>query len=127
MRLLLDTHIILALVQENLTERFPSVHRILADGAEGFVSVASLWEIAIKTRLNKLAPRLPVAEIPGYLQASGLTILPIDIAHVIIAADPEPETRDPFDRLLLSQCQIEGLQLVTVDRALIAHPVALRF
>jgi PIN domain nuclease of toxin-antitoxin system len=127
MRLLLDTHIVLALIQKDLVERFPSVHRILADGAEGFVSVASLWEIAIKTRLNKLAPRLPLDEIPGYLQALGLTILRIDIAHVITAADPEPETRDPFDRLLLAQCQVEGFQLVTVDGALVAHRVALRF
>ena len=41
-------------------------------------------------------------------------------------AEPEPQTRDPFDRLLLGQCQVENLRLVTLDRALAAHPLAWR-
>lgn len=94
MRALLDTHMIIAIVQRNLTDRFPDVQRVLLNAAtEGFVSVASLSEIAIKTRLGKLLPRLTLDVIPAYLQGTGLTILPINIAHVITAADPEPETR----------------------------------
>ncbi|MGO8053019.1 type II toxin-antitoxin system VapC family toxin [Rhizobium leguminosarum] len=125
MRVLLDTHMVIAIVQRKLADRFPDVQRVLLDAAtEGFVSVASLWEIAIKTRLGKLQPGLTLDVIPAYLQGTGLTILPIDIAHVITAADPE--TRDPFDRLLLAQCKVEGLQLATVDRLLVDHPLALR-
>ncbi|MGO7632472.1 type II toxin-antitoxin system VapC family toxin [Rhizobium leguminosarum] len=129
MRVLLDTHIVIAIVQRKLTDRFPDVQRVLLDAAtEGFVSVASLWEIAIKTRLGKLQPGLTLDVIPAYLQGTGLTILPIDIAHVAVAAaaDPEPATRDPFDRLLLAQCKVQGLQLATVDRLLVGHPLALR-
>jgi PIN domain nuclease of toxin-antitoxin system len=127
LRLLLDTHIILAVVQKELGERFPAVERSLARAdTDAFVSVASLWEIAIKTRLGKLAPRLPLDVIPDYLMASGLAFLPVDISHAITAADPEPDTRDPFDRLLLAQCQVENLQLVTIDRALAGHPLAAR-
>ncbi|MBY2905990.1 type II toxin-antitoxin system VapC family toxin [Rhizobium leguminosarum] len=127
MRVLLDTHMIIAIVQRKLTDRFPDVQRVLLHATtKGFVSVASLWEIAIKTRLGKLQPGLTLDVIPAYLQGTGLTILPIDIAHVITAADPEPETRDPFDRLLLAQCKVEGLQLATVDRLLVDHPLALR-
>ena len=127
MRVLLDTHMVIAIVQRKLADRFPDVQRVLLDATtEGFVSVASLWEIAIKTRLGKLQPGLTLDVIPAYLQGTGLTILPIDIAHVITAADPEPETRDPFDRLLLAQCKVEGLQLATVDRLLVDHPLALR-
>ncbi|SCB57215.1 PIN domain nuclease, a component of toxin-antitoxin system (PIN domain) [Rhizobium aethiopicum] len=126
-RVLLDTHMVIAIAQKKLTERFPRVEQLLLDGAaSGFVSVASLWEIAIKTRLGKLQPGLPVEIIPIYLREAGLTILPIDIPHVIAAADPEPETRDPFDRLLLAQCKVEGLQFATVDRLLVDHPLALR-
>ena len=40
--------------------------------------------------------------------------------------DPEPPTRDPFDRLLLAQCAVDNLRLVTVDRALAGHPLAWR-
>ncbi|MBY5647150.1 type II toxin-antitoxin system VapC family toxin [Rhizobium leguminosarum] len=127
MRLLLDTHMVIAIAQKKLAERFLRVEQVLSDGAAiGFVSVASLWEIAIKTRLGKLQPGLPLETIPVYLGEIGLTILPIDIAHVITAADLEPETRDPFDRLLLAQCKVEGLQLATVDRLLVDHPLALR-
>jgi PIN domain nuclease of toxin-antitoxin system len=49
------------------------------------------------------------------------------VPHVITLVLPEPPTRDPFDRLLLAQAQVEGLQLVTIDRALIDHPLAYRF
>lgn len=94
---------------------------------QGYASVASLWEIAIKHRLGKLEIDMPLQRMPDSLKASGLAILPIDISHVLTAADPEPPTRDPFDRLLLSQCQVEELQLVTIDRALIGHPLAFRF
>ncbi|EJC67440.1 LOW QUALITY PROTEIN: hypothetical protein Rleg5DRAFT_3179 [Rhizobium leguminosarum bv. viciae WSM1455] len=122
MRVLLDTHMIIAIVQRNLTDRFPDVQRVLLNAAtEGFVSVASLSEIAIKTRLGKLLPRLTLDVIPAYLQGTGLTILPINIAHVITAADPEPETR-----ACCLRNASEGLQLATVDRLLVDHPLALR-
>lgn len=128
MKLLLDTHIVLAFLRQEFDSQFPAFHKFFSSGKiSGFVSVASLWEIAIKSRLGKLDPGMPLEQMPATLQASDLKILPIDIPHVITAADPEPETRDPFDRLLLAQCQIEGLQLVTIDRALVGHPLAFKF
>ncbi|MGE6741667.1 type II toxin-antitoxin system VapC family toxin [Allorhizobium pseudoryzae] len=128
MAVLLDTHIVIAFLRNSFRTQFPQVHRLLeGSAADGYVSVASLWEIAIKHRLGKLDIDVPLERIPDSLTASGLTILPIEIAHVLTAADPEPPTRDPFDRLLLAQCQVEGLQLVTIDRALVEHPLAFRF
>ncbi|MEQ1890069.1 MAG: type II toxin-antitoxin system VapC family toxin [Alphaproteobacteria bacterium] len=125
MRVLIDTHVVLDLIRQTLTRRRPEIARLLSDPATvGFVSVASLWETAIKTRLRKLDPGMPLDDIAGYLEALGLAMLPIEISHVITAVDPEPLTRDPFDRLLLAQCQIEDLRLVTLDRALAAHPLA---
>ena len=127
MRVLLDTHVALGLLRRSLAKQYPGIMRRLADpSAIGFVSVASLWEIAIKTRLGKLDPGMPLQDIAGYLEALGLSILPIQTSHVIVAADPEPETRDPFDRLLLAQCQVESLKLATVDRALLNHRLALK-
>lgn len=124
---MLDTHFVLAGVNREMAERYPVMDKLIASGdVDGFVSVASLWEIAIKSRLGKLKPRLPIEEIPDYLQSAGFTLLPILIPHVITAADPVPATRDPFDRLLLAQCQVEGLQLVTIDRSLVDHRLALK-
>ena len=126
MRLLLDTHVALALLRRTLAKLYPKIAQCLADPSTiAFASVASLWETAIKTRLGKLDPGMPLQDIAAYLEAVGLSILPIEASHVIAAADPEPETRDPFDRLLLAQCQIENLKLVTLDRALVKHPLTL--
>ncbi|PDV90126.1 PIN domain nuclease [Rhizobium sp. H4] len=127
MRLLLDTHIVLAILRKDAGQRFPEIASLLGDSKTvGFFSVASLWETAIKARLGKLDPGMPLEDIAGSLEEIGLILLRIEIQHVITAADPEPETRDPFDRLLLAQCKVEGLQLATVDRLLVDHPLALR-
>jgi PIN domain nuclease of toxin-antitoxin system len=125
MRLLLDTHIILAIFEKQ-TEKFPfGVRRLLADTtAEFHASVASLWEIAIKYRLGKLDLTPALETLPELLGVIGIELAPITAPHVLTAAYPEPMTRDPFDRLLLAQCQAEDFRLVTIDRALIGHRLA---
>jgi PIN domain nuclease of toxin-antitoxin system len=124
MRVLLDTHILLALIEQQLDRFTPGVRSLLADTTgEFYVSVASLWEIAIKWRLGKLQLTPPLKALPDLLTNMGIELIAINEHHTLIAVDPEPLTRDPFDRLLLAQCQVEGLRLVTIDRALIAHPM----
>ena len=127
MRLLLDTHILLA-VLENRTEAFAlGLQRLLTEPAgEFYVSVASLWEIAIKWRLGKLHLTPPLHTLPELIGALGMELFPINEHHVLVAVQPEPLTRDPFDRLLLAQCQVEGLRLVTIDRALVSHAMAVK-
>ena len=64
--------------------------------------------------------------MPDLLRNIGLSMLAIDARHVLAEVDPEPGTRDPFDRLLLAQCAMENLRLVTLDRALLGHPLVWR-
>jgi PIN domain nuclease of toxin-antitoxin system len=90
------------------------------------VSVASLWEIAIKTRVGKLTADIALADLPAYLAGLGYSLLAIDEHHALAELAADPPIRDPFDRLLLAQCQVEGLKLVTTDRALFGHPLAWR-
>jgi len=125
MRLLLDTHILLAVLDKR-TETFArGVRDLLAEPAGDFhVSVASLWEIAIKWRLGKLHLAVGLDTLPELLGSIGIALLAINEHHVLAAVQPEPLTRDPFDRLLLAQCQVEGLRLVTIDRALVSHAMA---
>jgi PIN domain nuclease of toxin-antitoxin system len=105
----------------------PNLRRLLQDPAGEFhVSVASLWEIAIKHRLGKLNLLVELETLPETVAAMGADLIAITARHVLAQADPEPPTRDPFDRLLLSQCQTEGLRLMTIDRALVGHPLATR-
>ncbi len=127
MRLLLDTNILLPIVSENLPELGLQIREaISAPDALLFVSVASLWETAIKVRLGRLDLRPSLSELPDLLDGLGMELLPIGVSHALAEAEPAPTTRDPFDRMLLTQCQVEGMRLVTRDRELAAHPLAWR-
>jgi PIN domain nuclease of toxin-antitoxin system len=125
MRLLLDTNILIKLASGDFTG-LDSAMTVAISSAENqlFASAASLWEIAIKTRLRKLDPGITLDDLPDFLEAIGLNLLVINHRHVVSSVNPEPATRDPFDRLLLAQCAVEGLQLVTLDRVLAGHPLA---
>jgi PIN domain nuclease of toxin-antitoxin system len=127
MRLLLDTNIVVSIVNEQTADLPAALRGVLAHpDSESFVSVASLWEIAIKWRLGKLKLSGDLELLPEILTSSGLKLIPINEHHVLATVHPEPITRDPFDRLLLAQCSVEELRLVTVDRALIAHSLAIQ-
>ncbi len=125
--LLLDTHFLLDLIGASSAPIDAGHAALLADvEVVRSASIASIWEIAIKYRLGKLTLSTPLADLPAVFLDLGVSLLNIDHRHVLATLDPEPATRDPFDRLLLAQCQVEGMRLVTVDRALAAHPLAWR-
>ncbi len=74
----------------------------------------------------KLSLLVELETLPETVAAMGADLIAITARHVLGQADSEPSTRDPFDRLLLSQCRLEGLRLMTIDRALVGHPLAAR-
>ena len=119
MKLLLDTHIWLwaALETSKLSE--PTRAAILDPANTIHVSVASIWEVAIKTELGKLALPVPLAGFVAAQTGPGVaTVLDITAAHGVAVASLPKHHRDPFDRLLIAQAQVEGLTLVTVDDVL---------
>ncbi|HEY1707981.1 MAG TPA: type II toxin-antitoxin system VapC family toxin [Rhizomicrobium sp.] len=121
---MLDSHIAIAIAEKDLSRYGAAIEQaMLSPRIDKIVSVASLWEIAIKYRLGKLTFSLPLEDWPDYFKALGFQLLPIDQHHAIEDLDIQPATRDPFDRLLLAQCQVEGLRLVTIDRVLSGHPL----
>lgn len=127
MKLLLDTHVFLSLVELGSVKLpNPMTVALMAMDAEKYVSVASLWEIAIKNRLGKLEIGMPLDSIPELCIAASTTVLSITARHVLAEVIPMPPTRDPFDRLLLAQAAAEGLKLVTLDGSLASHPLAWR-
>ncbi len=121
MELLLDTNILIALIEDRLDDR---LREALAAQSELLVSVASLWEIAIKVRIGKLALNVPLQHLPELIENIGVALLVIKASHVLAIVDPEPTMRDPFDRLLLAQCTVENMLLLTLDRALASHRLA---
>lgn len=125
MKLLLDTHVLLAVFGKRTGGLDAKTQLLLTSTVNEFhVSVASIWEIVIKSRLGKLKLGFDLEALPELIAALGLAQLPIYDRHVLARFDPEPPTRDPFDRLLLAQCRAEAMLLVTVDRALVGHPLS---
>lgn len=89
---------------------------------EHHLSAASLWEIAIKSRVGKLKLPFELPMLTEIVETMGIALLTIDARHALAVVAPKPQ--DPFDNMLLAQCQVEGLRLLTMDRALINHPLA---
>jgi PIN domain nuclease of toxin-antitoxin system len=101
------------------------VREWLEDGDnEVWVSIASIWEIAIKTGLGRL--RLP-SDLRGFLvgrlAASNFRVLPIGLEHAVAVRDLPLHHRDPFDRLLIAQSGIERLALVSHDACMKAYEI----
>lgn len=127
MKLLLDTQIVLWTLATTLPLRHPRLAGVLRSvDNQSHVSVVSLWEIAIKTRLGKLRTTSPVESLPSLLAAHDVKVLALEAGHALTNPKPSPSTRDPFDRVLVAIAQVEGMRLVTTDRALLDHPVAYR-
>jgi PIN domain nuclease of toxin-antitoxin system len=89
-----------------------------------FLSAASSWEIAIKYALKKLRlPESPGRYIPTRLERGAVTALPIEHAHALRVAELPHHHRDPFDRLLIAQAQLEGATVATADPRFLLYEV----
>jgi PIN domain nuclease of toxin-antitoxin system len=89
---------------------------LLDPEAELLLSAASSWEIAIKYRLGRLDLPAPPAEyVPTRMASSGVLGLPIEHAHSLQVAALPAHHRDPFDRLLIAQAQLESVPILTAD------------
>ena len=119
MRLLLDTNVLLWwLIEDSRLTR--AVRKLLIDAEAVFVSPVSAWEIEIKRAIGKLdAPR----DLEGANQKSNIRHLNLTDAHAIAAGRLPQLHRDPFDRMLIAQAQMESLTLVTSDAALKGYNV----
>jgi len=115
MRLLLDTHVFLWAVADNRKLKAAARQRMLA-ADEIYVSAASIWEIAIKSRLGKLQGD-PV-KLAAAIADSGFLELPVSAAHAARVAQLPLHHHDPFDRLLIAQSLCEPLLLLTADELL---------
>ncbi|HUF35690.1 MAG TPA: type II toxin-antitoxin system VapC family toxin [Gemmatimonadales bacterium] len=119
MNLLLDTHVLIWWDEgRRLTTE---ARRAIADADSVYVSAASAWEIALKTGLGRLRPTRTVEQA---VDESGFLELPVTFRHAQRVADLAPHHRDPFDRILIAQAEVEKLPLVTRDPVFARYAVA---
>jgi len=118
MRLLLDTHLFLWMLDDSPRLSREARSRLARPGTECCVSAVSFWEIAIKASLRRKAFRVDVSKLIDAAIASGLNLLPFLPQHAVRVAALPPHHADPFDRALIAQAQAEPLVLLTQDRQL---------
>jgi PIN domain nuclease of toxin-antitoxin system len=116
MRLLLDTHAFLWFVTANPRLSSEAESAIRESRNELLLSVASVWETAIKSKLGRLPIPQPLdAFIPEHLRTNRIGLLSIKLRHTFEVARLPLHHRDPFDRLLVAQAVTEGIALVSAD------------
>ena len=121
---LLDTHVLLWWLFDD-PELSSEAYRIIREPDNRIlVSSASGWEISTKYRLGKLPhAEEAVHNLPTLLRRSHMEVMPITMVHALTAGGLPGPHRDPFDRMLIAQGQIEGIPIVTRDPAFRGYPV----
>jgi PIN domain nuclease of toxin-antitoxin system len=124
MRLLLDTHAFLWFIEGS-----PNLSGVARDAIENrenqrFLSIASLWEIAIKVSVGKLELGMTLTElVEREVYGNAIEIIKIRSEHLDHLAKLPFHHKDPFDRLMISQSLVESLPMVTRDSVFELYPV----
>jgi PIN domain nuclease of toxin-antitoxin system len=125
-KLLLDTHLLLW--SAGKTERLSTEARALIEALDNelFFSSASLWEVVIKRGLGRDDFKVDARLLRRGLLDNGYSELPIGSEHVVAIENLPPIHRDPFDRILVAQAQVEGITLLTADPTVAQYPGPIR-
>jgi PIN domain nuclease of toxin-antitoxin system len=124
MRVLIDTHIFIWYIQNS--ERLPSsVATYINDGRNDiFLSIASVWEMAIKQSTGKLNLGFPFASfIAEQMSINSMELLPLRLDHLEVITTIPFHHRDPFDRILIAQAIQEDIVIISADSIFSSYPV----
>ena len=124
MKLLLDTHTFLWFIMGN-SNLSPNARVLIEDQTnDKYLSVASLWEIAIKVSIGKLTLSAPFDTlIPEQLDINGFELLNLEVPHATALINLPLHHRDPFDRLLIAQAMVHQMQIVSIDSTFDAYQI----
>lgn len=126
MNLLLDTHAFLWFIAGDSRLDSNAKQLIENPNNKNYLSIASIWEITIKSSIGKLTvPMPPSVLIREHVLGNDIALLPVTPEHFDVLHSLPFHHKDPFDRLLVAQSLCEDLSLVTRDRALVAYGVDL--
>ena len=123
MKLLLDTHTFIWFVEDDKQLPVKAKRLIENPGNEIYLSIASLWEIAIKLQLKKLELSQPLEKVMELAALNGFVFLPILPEHIITLTKLEFFHRDPFDRMIIAQSINEKQTIITKDQVFIYYGI----
>lgn len=125
MRLLVDTHVFLWFILDDPRIQTTARPLLVSPDHERFISIASVWEVAIKHGLGKLQLTGGMPKFMQDIEQANFAILDILPGHIMELATLPLHHRDPFDRMLIAQAKCEGMQLLTADPQFEGYDVAL--
>lgn len=113
---LLDTHTLIWYINGDMELSQNAKSAIEADDTINFVSIASLWEMAVKISLGKLELKTPFNQIGRQIEENGFDLLPVTFEDTLTVSTLPFHHRDPFDRIIIVQGFNNGLTLITKDK-----------
>jgi PIN domain nuclease of toxin-antitoxin system len=118
MKLLLDTHIFLWM-NDDPQQLTQTVKTLCSSGEhEFFLSMASPWEMQIKSQMGTLSLAMPIDELVSKNRLeNNIKLLPIELSHISYLEQLPQHHKDPFDHIIIAQAIIEGMTVITVDHA----------
>lgn len=122
MKQLLDTHSFIWFVTGN--SQITSKVRSQIENNDNLLSIASVWEIAIKSSIGKLNLGISIERlVEEQIIANGIEIVNITTNHLAVIANLPLHHRDPFDRLIIAQAMVERIPIVGADKAFDSYPI----
>ena len=121
----LDTNILIWFLEGSSDLSLPARQAIESVNAINYVSIVSLWEMAVKICVGKLELKMPFAQITSQLSANGFQILPITFEDTLIISTLTLHHKDPFDRIIIAQAITNDLTVLTADHSFLFYPVNL--
>lgn len=112
---LLDTHALLWFLSGDERISTKSRKAISDPNNRCFISIASLWEMAIKMNIGKLDLLFDLKELVSNLSKNNIEILPIAFEHILGTMELEDHHRDPFDRIIIAQAKFERMTVISKD------------
>ncbi|MGL5832753.1 MAG: type II toxin-antitoxin system VapC family toxin [Waterburya sp.] len=124
MKLLLDTHTFIWYVTNN-PKLSSTAQQFINDGNnEVLLSLASIWEMAIKHSVGKLSFELPfMVFVEQQMLQNSMSLLNIQLSHLNVIANLPLHHRDPFDRLIIAQAMVEQIPVVGIDAVFDSYPI----
>ena len=125
MNYLLDTHTLIWFLNGDKSLSIKARKAIESFDANNFVSIASLWEIAIKLSLDRLSIKVPFSKLSNELDKNNFQLLPITFNDTVILTSLPFNHRDPFDRILISQSIANDFTLISKDKEFSSYKIKL--
>ncbi|TAN65565.1 MAG: type II toxin-antitoxin system VapC family toxin [Methylobacter sp.] len=123
MRYLLDTHSLIWFLEDDKRLSITARDIINDDNADIYLSIVSIWEMAIKISIDKLKLSQSLKQVIDILEQQSITLLSVKPVHILAVVSLPFEHRDPFDRLLICQALVEDMKFISNEALFLRYGV----